>query len=607
MNLKINYGIIFILFLLPFSASAISEADVIRINHCDMENPTVGIIYAQTTAYNCGKLLVGAANVYPNAIQWIGDETGSVYVNSELNDFGFTGSEKTYDGTDDYLWYLDTATRFILNEANPVSFTKPAPAIGFFYAPYKVGYNEGSIEYTVAKLGKINKIFAGEGIDDNEQNAAITLKVEASSSNAAIQQVSCGEGCQEITIPINGKITFDVTPDINQNIVKELDLNSDLHNNVLVRLIASEKNTGCSSTSFAFEDRGMKTTKALSTNKNDYYDFLSIAGPDAMLPNCERYYSFLRSPGKSFEFYANNKKNTNEGYIEYVFFIEGHYIPFDKQKWAGISHQTFRIRTTNKVITKQTPVARITATPLKGEVPLKINLDASSSSDSDGNIISYEWSSNDNPFSSKEVSPIHTFSQVGTYIIILKVTDNTGLTNVTQKEITVSPSTINDLPSLGNAIPMQVIDGALKLEQSNQDINFNGGIKIDNKLAESNLSQDKTKNIEITAEINLANEHIDKIADMLVIVGYQSRSTEDLSYYVKTEDSFLFAYEALNTANIKAAKTGVKLQAKNSIIIYAGKLNIAIGSYTIFVGYRLLESDGTIFFNGEQPITFTVE
>ena len=80
-------------------------------------------------------------------------------------------------------------------------------------------------------------------------------------------------------------------------------------------------------------------------------------------------------------FYANNKRDTNKGYIKYIFFVEGHYIPFDKQKWAGVSHQTFRIRTGNEIITIQPepPVAIINATTSTGEVPLKAVLDASSS------------------------------------------------------------------------------------------------------------------------------------------------------------------------------------------------------------------------------------
>ncbi|HHB92081.1 MAG TPA: PKD domain-containing protein [Thioploca sp.] len=412
-------SIILSLFLLSSNTLfAAIEGGVINIEHC----------------FNCDTLLVGAANVFPNSIQWVGSQEGSIYLNAELNEYGFTGWQKTYHSSIDNLWNLDTSTRLILANAKA---NGAAPPIGFFFAPSSEGRESSSIEYTVATIGKITKLVNGSGIADN--NSSITLQVEINLSNGAIQQVSCGAGCQEVAIPRGGRVIFNITPNINQDAVRQLGLNPDSHNNVLINLIATEKNTGCSSTTFAFEDRGMKPTKALSTDKNNYYDFLGIAGPDAMLPNCERHYSFLRSSGKSFEFYANNKRDTNEGYIEYVFFVEGHYIPFNKQKWAGISHQTFRIRTSNDIITtrEEPPIAIINATPSTGEAPLKVTLDASSSSDSDGNIISYEWSSDGVFMSSKEAPPVHTFSQVGTYTIGLKVTDNTGLTDFTQKQITV--------------------------------------------------------------------------------------------------------------------------------------------------------------------------
>ncbi|HHB92080.1 MAG TPA: hypothetical protein ENK59_02560 [Thioploca sp.] len=526
MNLKINYGIIFILFLLPFSANAVNEADVIKINHCDMRNPTVGI-YTKETAYNCGKLLVGAANVYPNSIQWIGNEAGSIYVNSELNDFGFTGSEKTYDGTDDYLWLFDTSTRFLLNNANPTTAINPAPSVGFFYAPNKVGYDEGSIEYTVAKLGKISKLFVGEGIADDDQNPVITLNVEIDNENSsAYKKTNCIDekiinGCTDINISKQGEITFKVTPKISDTFDwQEAGLTSELHNNVFIRLIASEKNASCSSNNLHFIDKGMPTTRALTEDKNDYYDFLGIAGPDAMLPNCERHYSFLRSSNKSFTF--NSKNIADDGYIEYIFFVEGHYIPFDKQKWAGVSHQTFRIRTNNEVITKQ----------------------------------------------------------------------------------------VNELPSLGNAIPIQIIDGVLNSKAPNQDVSFFGGLEINDKFAKlGTTTNQKQKSIAIKAQIKISPnaKHISKKADIFVVIGYQISPSEIIKYYVQSEDKFLFPYKEIDLTNIKVAQTGVKLTAKNNITIYTGNSNISTGLYTIFIGYRLLEGDGTIFFNGERPITFTIE
>ncbi len=422
MNLfKVTKYIILFLLLSNISYAAV-EKGVIKIDHC----------------LDCDTLLIGAANVYPNSIQWVGSQLGSITLRSKLYEYGFTGWQKNYDLITDNLWNMDGPQKLSVISAKADGI---APSIGFFFVPSSEEKYTTDIVYTVSTIGDISKKITGVGVLDDKK--AITLKVEASYPNGSVQ--GCGIGCQEISIPVRGKVTFTVTPDIDQNIVQELGLNPDSHNNVFIRLAANEKDTGCSTVHLAFEDRGQKVTQGLSTDKNNYYDFLGIAGPDAMLRNCSRGYSFLRSSGKSFEFYANNVYDTGTGYAEYKFAVEGHY---DIQKWPN-SIQTFRIRTTDQIVTNQSPTARISATPSTGQAPLEVSLNALSSSDSDGRIASYEWTSDGIFMSSEATPPVHTFSQVGTYSIGLTVTDNQGATHSTQKTITVlaNNETLNKIPT----------------------------------------------------------------------------------------------------------------------------------------------------------------
>ena len=78
------------------------------------------------------------------------------------------------------------------------------------------------------------------------------------------------------------------------------------------------------------------------------------------------------------------------------------------------------------------------ATILLGE---SITFDASLSSDSDGNIVSYRWFDNNGLFDVSTSSTTQTFSTAGTYIVSLEVRDNDGKTSTATQTITVLPMT----------------------------------------------------------------------------------------------------------------------------------------------------------------------
>jgi PKD repeat protein len=71
------------------------------------------------------------------------------------------------------------------------------------------------------------------------------------------------------------------------------------------------------------------------------------------------------------------------------------------------------------------PVANITTTGLAGKVPFTVSVDAASSTDPDGSIVSYEWNFGDGDQASTPAAS-HTYQVVGTYVLTLTVTDNNG-------------------------------------------------------------------------------------------------------------------------------------------------------------------------------------
>ena len=97
------------------------------------------------------------------------------------------------------------------------------------------------------------------------------------------------------------------------------------------------------------------------------------------------------------------------------------------------------------VSTNMPPSASFTYSPDKCIVNKDIPFDASSSTDSDGNIVSYFWDFGDGAVSeSKNVS--HRFSKTGSYNVLLQVTDNNGGTSSITKKINVTQEVIPPPP-----------------------------------------------------------------------------------------------------------------------------------------------------------------
>ncbi|GAB4269490.1 MAG: hypothetical protein Kow0092_23570 [Deferrisomatales bacterium] len=71
------------------------------------------------------------------------------------------------------------------------------------------------------------------------------------------------------------------------------------------------------------------------------------------------------------------------------------------------------------------PVARVTAEPTIGKVPLTVAFDATASLDPAGEGLSYAWAFDDGS-TARGARVEHTFARVGTYAVTLTVTDARG-------------------------------------------------------------------------------------------------------------------------------------------------------------------------------------
>ncbi len=90
----------------------------------------------------------------------------------------------------------------------------------------------------------------------------------------------------------------------------------------------------------------------------------------------------------------------------------------------------------------QLPVARITAVPPFGRVPLTVSFDGSSSHDPDGTLRTHEWDFGDgNAASGAQV--VHTFGAAGAYNVTLTVSDDSGIPARARVPVTVAPASVS--------------------------------------------------------------------------------------------------------------------------------------------------------------------
>lgn len=124
--------------------------------------------------------------------------------------------------------------------------------------------------------------------------------------------------------------------------------------------------------------------------------------------------------------------------------------------------QDVQIRTiTVNVPPNVPPSAAIGASSTGGQAPLTVNFDGTGSSDPDGSVASYFWDFGNNRTATTPTASA-TYTQPGTYVVTLTVTDNRGATGTTTREIVVTgapnvpPNAVIRTVSVAGTIPLTV-------------------------------------------------------------------------------------------------------------------------------------------------------
>jgi len=103
---------------------------------------------------------------------------------------------------------------------------------------------------------------------------------------------------------------------------------------------------------------------------------------------------------------------------------------------GGIGSEIIQI-TSTEIDINTSPVAMFTTSVIEGYAPLSIMFDASSSTDADGDLLTYTWDFGDNT-TDVGVTSSHTFTAAGDYTVQLTVFDSNGGSDSTITIITVT-------------------------------------------------------------------------------------------------------------------------------------------------------------------------
>ncbi|MCP4695519.1 MAG: hypothetical protein GY862_01535 [Gammaproteobacteria bacterium] len=287
-----------------------------------------------THCTQCGQQLVGGASIDFDSIQWIGEEGGVILRTDHSGNpaFGFTGQpnyQTEYPVNN--VWILETPAAGML----PGAQARNSASASHYFAPDQVESISATAQYLV-QIGQdivFKKVeVQGEGVIDS--NEAITLDVTGVTNCAMADSI-----CEKVINP-GDTVNFIVTPHVDPALVPA-GLSAPEH--VMVELIVQEVNTSCVSNSLSSSD---KTLTKNNFSPENYFHHLYGSGPDQTPALCVRQLPFLMNAKESLSFRTTGKQVTGDGYVDYTFFIRGHYDPNDPAKWPD-SHKTFRIHIVN--------------------------------------------------------------------------------------------------------------------------------------------------------------------------------------------------------------------------------------------------------------------
>ncbi|OQW95923.1 MAG: hypothetical protein BWK79_00730 [Beggiatoa sp. IS2] len=134
---------------------------------------------------------------------------------------------------------------------------------------------------------------------------------------------------------------------------------------------------------------------------------------------------------------------------------------------------------------------------------------------------------------------------------------------------------------------------------------FIGRVTLDERALASQpnhvmFTHTEAQTLQVSATVLVDSKDVGKVAEIL-LVGVYSTLTDEWRY---TRDEHTWNFWDSRLSSLPVAQPVDKLPETLTVPIFTGDLSGAPGEFTVFIGYRL--TDGTIIFNGKDPLHFYV-
>lgn len=140
-------------------------------------------------------------------------------------------------------------------------------------------------------------------------------------------------------------------------------------------------------------------------------------------------------------------------------------------------------------------------------------------------------------------------------------------------------------------------------QQCAMETAFRGGVSLNGLSYHNLLSLHAHQPVKILGEMDINSQQVNQTADIFMVAAWKPLPLGDFETYFMRDSHGQIQKWDLNLAHLVAAQSQIQLAPTQQLEIYNGLLTP--GYFAIFFGYRL--NDGTLIFNGEQPLEIQVQ
>ena len=441
----IKYGLLILFFLFHITVHAIEKWET---NFCSGGDEK-----------DCGTVLVGAANVFPESILFTGDTGEYLDVFISSNYFNVIGAGSYRNNADEGNWqYFSTAELYLFNT------TKRVSPVGMVFAPIDENEIENITWFMSNNLSQ-TQTWRGKSIFNNEGSLYLDVQVK----KATTQNTCINNNCEEVSCPngqcstvVKDKLHFIITPKVDETKFAQLQQQYPALTKPEHAAIEIHSNTPQEAGNCNLISESIPTPRQYS-NAQGFFDYSNSTNMNNMKKVCNLYYrTFIVSVDKPFEFVATVSNNIPEEYpVQYNFALNGHGRSLDKILGKeGTTYITRYVRTSTGPVANFIPIS----SPIKQGT--EVTLDASTSNaGKDSTIKNYTWlitkpDGTSDPRSGQTSS--YTFSELGDHVVKLTITNNKEQTSSKEQIITVEEKPVSNTPPTINSIECKQIENELK-------------------------------------------------------------------------------------------------------------------------------------------------